>query len=155
MLNMLFSNEQEIISINESYVESIKNAIETTVEYVKGNQGNYEVSVTLVDGFEIRNLNRDYRGVDSITDVLSFPLDYGFSGQDQMLGDIVINSEKVLEQSEEFGHSKERELVYLTVHSTLHLLGFDHIEDEDKLIMRDHEKTIMKALGVFKDEARE
>ena len=69
-----------------------------------------------------------------------------------MLGDIVINSERVLEQAQDFGHSNERELVYLTVHSTLHLLGYDHMNEEEKLVMREQEKIIMKELGVFKNE---
>lgn len=152
MLNLLFSNEQEIISISENYIESIKEAIETTITFVKGDNLDYEVSVTLVDGHEIRVLNRDYRGVDAITDVLSFPLDYSVPGEVEMLGDIVINSERVLEQAQDFGHSNERELVYLTVHSTLHLLGYDHMNEEEKLVMREQEKIIMKELGVFKNE---
>lgn len=152
MLELFFSNEQEIIEINENYIESIKNSIEATIAEIKGDSNGYEVSVTIVDGTSIKELNREYRGVDSVTDVLSFPLEYGFEGQSFMLGDIVINAEKVLEQADEFGHSKERELMYLTVHSTLHLLGFDHIDDGDKAIMRDHEKMIMKGLGVFKNE---
>ena len=104
-----------------------------------------------MDKEEIKNLNRDYRGVDSVTDVLSFPLFERYEIPEfGMLGDIVICSDKVLEQAEEFGHSYERELLYLTVHSTLHILGYDHIEEEDKKEMRKIEKEVMRILGVFK-----
>ena len=113
---------------------------------------NYEVSVTLVDGKTIRELNKEYRGVDKVTDVLSFPLDFGSELDMPItpLGDVVINLEKIKEQAEEFGHSEMRELSYLTVHSLLHLLGFDHIADEDRKDMREKEKEIMKALDILK-----
>lgn len=71
-----------------------------------------------------------------------------------LLGDVIISLEKALEQSNEFGHSFEREVLYLTVHSMYHLLGYDHIEEKDREIMREKEKNTMKKLGVFKDESK-
>lgn len=115
-----------------------------------------ELSVTLVDPEEIRVLNRDYRGVDKVTDVLSFPQ---FEGADEMpqqgelcLGDVVICREKAAGQAEEFGHSFEREIIYLFTHSVLHLLGYDHMTDEDKRQMRQREEEVMEYLGIGRQE---
>ncbi|MFR7990309.1 MAG: rRNA maturation RNase YbeY [Anaerovoracaceae bacterium] len=115
-----------------------------------------ELSVTFVDPEEIRVLNRDYRGVDKVTDVLSFPQ---FEGADEMpqqgelcLGDVVICREKAAGQAEEFGHSFEREIIYLFTHSVLHLLGYDHMTDEDKRQMRQREEEVMEYLGIGRQE---
>ena len=112
-----------------------------------------EVSVSFVDGEEIRALNRDYRGVDRVTDVLSFPMDMAFDDY-RNLGDVIINTEKVKEQAEEFGHSYRRELTYLTVHSLLHLVGYDHMEDDEKRIMREREEELLAAFEREDYEAR-
>jgi len=115
---------------------------------------NTSLSVTFVDKEEIKALNRDYRGVDAVTDVLSFPQyaedeEIELSEDEELsLGDVVICSEKAKEQAEEFGHSYERELVYLFTHSVLHLLGYDHLEEEDKKLMRKREEEVMKTLGL-------
>ena len=115
-----------------------------------------ELSVTFVDPEEIRVLNRDYRGVDKVTDVLSFPQ---FEGADEMpqqgelcLGDVVICREKAAGQAEEFGHSFEREIIYLFTLSVLHLLGYDHMTDEDKRQMRQREEEVMEYLGIGRQE---
>ncbi|MDO4870105.1 MAG: rRNA maturation RNase YbeY [Bacillota bacterium] len=114
-----------------------------------------EISLSFVSMDEIHELNRDYRGVDRPTDVLSFPMIDDFAALQEMyedmeqtpeellLGDVVICLEKALQQAEEYGHSPEREVVYLFTHSVLHLLGYDHMTDEDKKIMRAREKQIM------------
>lgn len=121
-----------------------------------------EVSVLLTDNEGIHELNRDYRGVDRPTDVLSFPanelspgeFDAGLCERDPetgrvFLGDMAISLEKCEAQAEEFGHSFERELMYLTVHSTLHLLGYDHVDEaEMKRQMRGREDVIMSRLGI-------
>ena len=112
---------------------------------------NYEISISIVDNEEIKQLNREYRNIDRETDVLSFPLNEDF-GEVPMLGDIVISLEKALEQSIEYGHSLTREIAYLTAHSMFHLMGYDHIEEDEKNIMREKEKEIMKKLRIFKDE---
>ena len=114
-----------------------------------------EISLSFVSPEEIHELNRDYRGVDRPTDGLSFPMIDDFAALQEMyedmeqtpeellLGDVVICLEKALQQAEEYGHSPEREVVYLFTHSVLHLLGYDHMTDEDKKIMRAREKQIM------------
>ena len=111
-----------------------------------------EISLTLVSLEEIRELNRDYRDVDRETDVLSFPQ---FECVEDMpefgelcLGDVVICLDKVEEQAKEFGHSFERELIYLFVHSLLHLLGYDHMEEDEKQEMRKREEQVMTAIDL-------
>ena len=88
--------------------------------------------------------------MDKSTDVLSFPMDDEFIIDNRILGDVIINTRRVMEQAEELGQSEERELSYLTVHSILHLLGYDHMEDEDKREMREREKLAMKELSIYR-----
>lgn len=117
-----------------------------------------EISLSFVDEEKIRELNRDFRSIDRVTDVLSFPIEDFFNEDREtllekpylMLGDVVICLDVARRQAEELGHSFEREIMYLTCHSILHLLGYDHMEDNDKKIMRAKEKEVMKNLGVFK-----
>lgn len=113
---------------------------------------NIEVSLTFVDPAEIRDLNASYRGIDSVTDVLSFPQ---FDSKDQLpkegavlLGDVVICLDKALEQAESYGHSAEREILFLFVHSMFHLLGYDHQCDEDQREMRNLEEKILARIGL-------
>ena len=106
----------------KSYSKVIKESL-----LVEGKSLDYEVSISLVNNEEIKELNRDYRGVDSETDVLSFPLEDDFGMDLPLLGDIIITVEKALEQAEEYGHSLEREMAYLTAHSMFHLMGYDHL----------------------------
>ena len=116
--------------------------------------GSAEVSVTFVDNYEIRRLNAQFRNIDSETDVLSFPLgengvyDINHDTGAKLLGDVVISIEKAQEQANTFGHSFEREVCYLTVHSMLHLLGYDHMEPEEKRVMRVKEEEVMAQLGL-------
>jgi len=112
------------------------------------NHENAEISVSFVSSEEISALNRHYRGVDKITDVLSFP-QYDFiedipQSEKIILGDIVICTDQALLQADEFGHSPERELVYLFVHSVFHLLGCSHSEPAPKEEMRTLEEKVMK-----------
>ncbi len=106
-----------------------------------------EVSLTFVSGEEIRALNRDYRGVDKVTDVLSFPQYEDFNEIPEqgeiLLGDVVICREQAIKQAGELGHSKEREIVYLFIHSICHLLGYDHMAEGDKREMRSKEEEVM------------
>ena len=110
------------------------------------------LNVSLVGGEEIHELNREYRGVDRVTDVLSFPQfsweEYDMGWDEVSLGDVVMCLDKIEEQAKEFGHSKARETMYLFVHSVLHLLGYDHEEEEDKKLMRAREEEIMKELDL-------
>ena len=111
---------------------------------------NCEFSVSFVDREEIKELNSKYRGVDKVTDVLSFPQFEDFSElpEDQIicLGDIVICEDRATEQAEEFGHSYEREIIYLFTHSVLHLLGYDHMDEDEKAEMREREEEVMTEL---------
>lgn len=117
-------------------------------------RGAAEVSVTFVDNAEIRKLNAQYRDKDVETDVLSFPMgsdgeyDTNLDTGAKILGDIVISMEKAREQAELYGHSFSREVGYLTAHSMLHLLGYDHIDPLDKVRMREREETVMEQLGL-------
>jgi probable rRNA maturation factor len=101
-----------------------------------------EVSVSLVDDEEMRRLNAKYRGVDSTTDVLSFEQD------GLVLGDIVISMEKARAQAEEYGHPLERELAFLTAHGMLHLMGYDHVTEEDAREMFARQDAALKNLGI-------
>lgn len=113
-----------------------------------------EVSVVLADDAYIHQLNRQYRGKDCPTDVLSFALNEGeepevFDGPEEvLLGDIVISLETASRQAREYGHSLDRELAYLTVHGILHLLGYDHMTEEEKQEMRQEEEYILSCLGI-------
>lgn len=109
------------------------------------NPENVSISISFVDKNEIKKLNKQYRGVDKVTDVLSFPMYEGKipNVPEIELGDVVICMDKVKAQAKEFGHSEEREKLYLFTHSVLHLLGYDHMKAIDKKIMRAKEEKIM------------
>ncbi|ARP51157.1 rRNA maturation RNase YbeY [Ruminococcaceae bacterium CPB6] len=113
-----------------------------------------EISVIFVDNDQIHKLNKQYRDVDAPTDVLSFPMgedgvyDTDYSNGAKVLGDIVISMEKAVEQAERYGHGLEREVGYLTAHSMLHLLGYDHEEGIQRVHMREKEEQVMAELGL-------
>ena len=118
-------------------------------------KGSAEISVRFVDNAQIRELNAQYRKIDRETDVLSFPLgengeyDINPASGAYMLGDIVISVQKAMEQASEFGHSLEREIAFLTVHSMLHLLGYDHVNGGLEAVhMREKEETVLTQLGL-------
>lgn len=136
----------------QAMLDKMQEAAETALELEGVSNDELEVSLTFVDEDEIREINRDYRDVDSVTDVLSFPQ---FETSDEipeegyvLLGDVVICTKRAEEQAEEFGHSVEREMVYLFTHSICHLLGYDHMEDDEKAVMRKREEEIMERIGV-------
>ncbi|MBR5641265.1 MAG: rRNA maturation RNase YbeY [Firmicutes bacterium] len=110
------------------------------------------MSVSFVSADEIRDLNREYRDKDAVTDVLSFPqfdpYEYMQDWDEVALGDVVICEERAKQQAEEFGHSYERELIYLFVHSCFHLLGYDHETEEEKKVMREKEEKVMTQLDL-------
>lgn len=154
------------VHIGEGLAQWLEKAVAFAVKQETGEE-NFEVCLTLTDGEGIRKLNCEYRGIDKKTDVLSFPLLERSPGQtsefwneqdidpqtnEVMLGDIVLSVEAAHAQAEEYGHSLEREAVYLCVHSVLHLLGYDHIQPEDKLLMRRREEEIMDALGLGREK---
>ena len=148
-MEIYYDDRQDDIEITEEIKNLIEKSIAAVLKIEKLDE-NVEVSVSFVGDDEIRDLNREYRGVDKSTDVLSFPMDDEFIIDNRILGDVIINTRRVMEQAEELGHSNERELSYLTVHSILHLLGYDHMEDEDKKEMREREKLAMKELSIYR-----
>lgn len=154
-MEILIDNRQNKVEFKEDFIPLIEEAIKAVL-ILEGKSLDYEISISFVDNEEIRELNRLYRNVEGETDVLSFPMEEG-EGMFSMniLGDIVISLEKALEQSIEYEHSLTREIIYLTVHSMFHLLGYDHMTEEDKLIMRNKEKEVMRKLGIFKKEREE
>lgn len=119
------------------------------------------ITITFTTPEEIRKINKKYRKIDKATDVLSFPmfekeeLDEKVKNKDflyeDVLGDIIISIDKVREQAKEYGHSFERELSYMLVHGFYHLMGYDHIEEEDKKIMRPKEEKILNKLKITRD----
>jgi probable rRNA maturation factor len=151
-MELWIDDRQTIHPVDEALMEEVEKAVKMSLQLERGNL-DYEVSVSFVTDEEIHVLNRDYRGVDRPTDVLSFQMDEEeevFGEMDALLGDIVISMEKALEQAQEFGHSLTREVVYLTVHSMFHLMGYDHMSDDEKAEMRAKEKSVLKELGVFR-----
>ena len=146
------------------YEKIIRDVIEEAMDY-EGCPYEAEVSVVLTDNPSIQEINRDYRQIDRPTDVLSFPMvDYerpaDFCGLEEqaedyfnpesgelMLGDIVISVDKVEEQAEKYGHSQRRELAFLTAHSMLHLCGYDHMEEEERLEMEERQRAILDGRG--------
>jgi len=150
-----FENDQEKMTVTYKLKRLVRLAVEATLAY-EAVARELEVSVTFTDDEGIQRLNRNYRKIDKPTDVLSFPL-FDFEGDEDaiseeicdMLGDIVISLERAAAQAEEFGHSFEREVAFLTVHSMLHLLGYDHeTSEEDELDMRRRQTAIMEMLGL-------
>lgn len=132
----------------------IRKACNATLNY-EGFTDNAEVDVSIVNDDMIKEMNRDFRNIDSSTDVLSFPLgengnyDKNPETNALMLGDIVISIDHALHQADLYGHSVEREIAFLTVHSMLHLLGYDHVNGGlQQRIMRDKEEAILEALGL-------
>lgn len=153
-IKICWSNEQSKQKAGFSMKRLVKKSIRETLRAENFGR-DVMVSVTFTDNEGIREKNREFRNIDSATDVLSFPMydmkngdmpeDFG----DCELGDIVLSLEKAAEQASEYGHSYKRECAFLTVHSTLHLLGYDHVnsEEEDEN-MRAHQRVVMEKLGI-------
>lgn len=164
---MLYTeNKQEKIEVTEDFINKISKVCDFALKE-EGVSVDYQISLLFVDNNEIREINNETRGIDRATDVLSFPMldfeedkvykdmyinfkfDETFKDGDELiLGDMVLSLEKALEQSEEYGHSYEREVSYLVVHSILHLLGYDHMIEEDKNKMRKREEEILNKLEI-------
>jgi probable rRNA maturation factor len=160
-------NKQITIKITEEINKTIINAIEQTLIYENFHKP-FDVSVLITDNIGIQRINLEFRHIDKSTDVLSFPMqsyikghyeneDFETSFEDInpetgaiLLGDIVISSEKAFTQAEEYGHSIFREIAFLTVHSVLHLLGYDHEVEEDRFIMRNKEEEVLNIMQLFR-----
>ena len=155
-VTVYFNDNQDKYKIGYRMRLLIKTAIEKTLSHEHFRK-NAEVSVSFVDNEEIHALNREFRDKDKPTDVLSFPIldgdeitgDFDMSLGAVMLGDIVISVERAKEQADEFGHSLTREVCFLTVHSMLHLLGYDHETSEyDEKYMNDTQEKILSRMGL-------
>ena len=155
-LRIYFDNHQDKLPLAYRLKMLVREAVEATLDYEQyGNP--CEVSVSFVDNAEIRDLNKKFRGIDKATDVLSFPL-FDYEGESEeppvdemlgMLGDVVLSLEKAKSQAKTYGHSFEREVAFLTVHSMLHLLGYDHeTGEEDEADMRRRQSEIMDLMGL-------
>ncbi len=153
-VKIIWTNEQTKRKTGLKLRMLIKKAVKGALAYEKFTLP-ATLSVTFTDNEGIRGYNKEYRDIDNATDVLSFPM-YDFrngdkpeEGEPACLGDIVLSLEQAEEQAKEFGHSFEREAAFLTVHSVLHLLGYDHLlSEEDDLDQRRRQKEIMERIGL-------
>ncbi len=147
-------NSQKIVKIPLEWRSLVRKACKTTLDFEKF-ANDAEINVTFVDDEKIREINRDFRNIDSSTDVLSFPLgengEYDINPENQfsVLGDVIISTEHALNQADLYGHGTDREIAFLTVHSVLHLLGYDHVNDEtERKEMRKREEAVLKIMGL-------
>ena len=144
------------IDENERYKEIISLVINKCFEVEKLENLNLYMSVTLTTPEEIRRINNEFRNIDKETDVLSFPMfekeeidEMVLSGKNEIpeaIGDIVISIARVEQQAEEYGHSFDRELAYMVVHGFYHVIGYDHMVEEDKVVMRAKEENVLNML---------
>lgn len=146
-------NRQEKLNVDEEFI----NSLEAVCDFVLKKEGvncKYQISLLFVDNEEIREINRETRNIDRATDVLSFPLiDFDNEslpddGSKIYLGDIIISIERAKEQAKEYGHSIDREIGFLTAHSMLHLLGYDHMVPEEEKEMFAKQEEILNNLGL-------
>ena len=153
-IKVIISNRQKQVKIPTGVRMLIRRCCHAVLQ-MEEIHGSVEISVSFVDNEQIREMNRQYRQKDSATDVLSFPLgengeyDINHETGAKVLGDIVISVPKVVEQARTYGHSFEREIAYLTAHSMLHLLGYDHEQGGlERVRMREKEEYVMRELGL-------
>ncbi len=153
-------NDQDVIELPQEVLQRLQQGLEA-VASLNGLPQEAEVDVTIVDDAEIHSMNREYRGMDRPTDVLSFALDEDCEDEDEpeliggpeehLYGDIIISAETALRQAEEYGHGLEREMTYLAVHGMFHLLGYDHMTEEDKAEMRAKEEEALRAVNLSEE----
>lgn len=165
-MNLIIEKETEI-ALDFDYERVIKHVVEYALDYIKCPYET-QLNVTLTDNDEIHRINKEFRNIDSPTDVLSFPMveyecpgDFSIVEENEedyfdpdsgelVLGDIIISLEKVYSQAEEYGHSVKRELAFLTAHSMLHLFGFDHMKEEERKEMEKRQHDILDALKIYR-----
>lgn len=167
-MGVVIESNQYIMDLTCDFIRDIAGVAQEVLKFENVDM-DYEVFISLVDNDEIRKINFEHRGIDKETDCLSFPMlnyikgkvfkeqysdlefeDYDLHDGKLLLGDIIVSVEKAKSQSMEFGHSFKREVCYLIIHSLLHLLGYDHLEDQDKKLMRETEKSIIRKLGIYR-----
>ena len=162
MAKLIIENEQDKIEVTDEMTNMIKTVCEAVMDMEECGF-DAEISVTLTDNENIRELNREHRNIDRATDVLSFPMldfdgdeadaEYDYDEDLVILGDIVISLEKAQEQANEYNHSMRREVAFLTAHSMLHLLGYDHVDDEEgERIMREKQDRVLTALKITRND---
>lgn len=154
----MYQLEYKDIEENKEYEKIIKRVVEQCFKEEELLDSKLYISITLTNPENIRKINNEFRNIDRETDVLSFPmfekqeLDEMIKNKDfkheDVLGDIVISIKRVEEQAEEYGHSFEREFSYMLVHGFYHLMGYDHIKEEDKLVMRPKEENVLDKLNI-------
>lgn len=163
MVELIIENEQDKLEWTDELEKAVEDVCNAVMELEECNF-DAEISLTLVDNEEIRQINAEQRDIDRATDVLSFPMlefdengdcldaEYETDGDLIILGDIVISMERAAEQAQEYGHSLKREVAFLTAHSMLHLLGYDHVDDiEGERVMREKQNAVLKGLGITRD----
>lgn len=144
------------IDKNDEYINIINKVLEKCFIEEKLSDKNLYINIVLTNPENIKKINKQYRNIDKETDVLSFPmfekgeLEKISNLNQDILGDIVISINRVKEQSDEYGHSFERELSYMVVHGFYHLMGYDHMEENDKKLMREKEENILQKLNILK-----
>ncbi len=158
---LLIENEQNKFELTEEMIDTLETVCAKALE-TEGFYQEAQISITFVDDEEIKNINLEHRNIDSATDVLSFPMlefdaegmaeaDFDFDEEEVMLGDIVISLERAAHQAEKYGHSLKREVAFLTAHSVLHLLGYDHLEPEEEKVMFTKQENILNELGITRE----
>ena len=156
-VKVVISNDQKAVKIPTGIRMLIRRCCHAVLE-LENFEGSAEVSVRFVDNEQIRELNKQYRNIDKETDVLSFPLgengeyDINHDTGAKLLGDIVISMDHVRAQAAEYGHSERRECGYLLTHGLFHLMGYDHMTDEDKPVMRAMEEKALASIGLTREE---
>ena len=157
MYEIVYKDVQE----NEKYEKIVKKVLEQCFKEEDMLDSKLYITITFTTPQNIKEINKKYRNIDKATDVLSFPmfekdeLETKIKNKDyvceDVLGDFIISIEKVQEQAEEYGHSFERELSYMIVHGFYHLMGYDHIKEEDKKVMRPKEEKVLNDLKIKRD----
>lgn len=167
-MTILVENETDK-ELGFDYEKIIEDVVKQTLE-TEHCPYEVEINVLITNNEEIHQTNKEFRGIDRPTDVLSFPMvDYVLPADftliekspesyfnpetdELLLGDIMISVDKVMEQANEYGHSLKREFAFLIAHSMLHLLGYDHIDDEERLVMEEKQEGILQALSITRNE---
>ena len=158
-IKVVIENKQKAVKIPTGIRLLMRHCCHAVLE-LENFEGSAEVDISIVDNQEIQEINREHRKIDAVTDVLSFPL--GENGHydvhpetgAKQLGDIVISIERAVAQAEQYGHSLQREMGYLTVHSMLHLLGYDHVDGGLEAVrMREKEEAVMASVGLPRGES--
>ena len=153
-MEIIFEDRQDFARLDQDIMDKVEAVISGVLAY-EGYDDDYEVSLSFVSNDEIREINRDYRKIDKVTDVLSFPM---YDGEEVdvdfgaiSLGDIVVSIERASDQAKDFGHSLERGVCFLVCHSMFHLLGYDHMEEEEAKEMRAKEEAVLSQLGITRN----